>query len=150
MTAIVVSNGQVTVGGATYASLKFKASLDGNGLITIHSDPVGSEVLLYGAAAGDVTLNGTTYTSTSQFVADFNTAVQSADLGVNVAGMIALGSVVFAWGVSSANKKSDVLSIGKDQTEMKADIKSIQGAVSLQNQAWTRFMAKDSYEIFKR
>ena len=41
-----------------------------------------------------------------------------------VAGMVALGSVVFAWGVSSANKKSDVSSIGKDQTEMKADIKS--------------------------
>jgi hypothetical protein len=64
-----------------------------------------------------------------------------------VSGMIALGAVVFAWGVSSANKKSDVSSIGKDQTEMKADIKSIQGAVSLQNQAWTRFMAKDS--VFK-
>ena len=84
MTAIVVSNGQVTVGGVTYTSLRFKASLDGNGLISIHSDPVGSDVLLYGAAAGDVTLNGTTYTSVSQFVADFNTAIQNANLGVNV------------------------------------------------------------------
>jgi hypothetical protein len=84
MTAIVVSNGQIIVGGVINNSLKFRASLDVNGLIYIHSEPVGGGVLLYGAAATDVSLNGTTYTSVSQFVADFNTAVQNADLGVNV------------------------------------------------------------------
>jgi hypothetical protein len=42
--------------------------------------------------------------------------------------------------------KSDISqdSIAKNQVEMKADIKNIQGAISLQNQAWTKFMAKDS------
>jgi hypothetical protein len=84
MKAIVVSNGQVTVDGATYNSLKYKAGLDSSGLIFIHSDPVGGDVLLYGAQATDVSLNGTTYTSVSQFVADFNSAVQTANLGVNV------------------------------------------------------------------
>jgi len=47
-----------------------------------------------------------------------------------IAGIIALGSVVFAWGVSSANKKSDVSSIGKDQTEMKADVKGLKESIS--------------------
>jgi hypothetical protein len=84
MVAIVVSIGQVTVGGVVYNSLKYKASIDGSGLITIHSDPVGEDVLLYGAAAGDVSLNGTTYGSVTAFVAAFNTAIQNANLGVNV------------------------------------------------------------------
>jgi hypothetical protein len=84
MTAIVVSNGQVTVGGIIYTSLRFRANTDANGLIYIHSEPVGGTVILQGAAATDVSLNGTTYTSVSQFVADFNLAIQNADLGVNV------------------------------------------------------------------
>ena len=84
MKAIVVSNGQVTVDGVTYNSLHFRANLDGSGLIYIHSEPVGGTVILQGAAATDVTLNGTTYTSVSQFVADFNAVVVSTDLGVNV------------------------------------------------------------------
>lgn len=73
-----------------------------------------------------------------------------------VAGMIALGSVVFAWGVSSANKTSDVSTIEKNQVEIKADIKSIQNAVSIQNQAWTTFSTsykadrvKDTVRIVK-
>jgi hypothetical protein len=84
MTAIVVSNGQVTVGGTTYKSLKFRANTDSSGLIFIHSEPAGGSVILNGAAATDVSLNGTTYTSVSQFVADFNNAVQTADIGINV------------------------------------------------------------------
>jgi hypothetical protein len=84
MIAIVVSNGQVTVGGVVYNSLKYKAKIDGSGLIVIHSDPVGEDVLLQGAAAGDVSLNGTTYGSVTAFVAAFNAAIINANLGVNV------------------------------------------------------------------
>ena len=56
-----------------------------------------------------------------------------------VAGMIALGSVVFAWGVSSANKGNSVSNVENNQVEMKSDIKSIQTSLSLQNQDWTQF-----------
>jgi hypothetical protein len=65
-----------------------------------------------------------------------------------VAGIIALGSVVFAWGVSSANKKNDVSTIEKNQTEIKSDIKNIETSISLQNQQWTLFSIK--YESDKK
>jgi hypothetical protein len=59
-----------------------------------------------------------------------------------VAGMIALGSVVFAWGVSSANKGNSVSVMGKQQTEQSTKIDNIQTSMSIQHQEWTRFMIR--------
>jgi hypothetical protein len=55
-------------------------------------------------------------------------------------GTITVGTFLFNLGGSSEKGKNDITGLTKGQTEMKADIKSLQTAVSLQNQEWTRFM----------
>jgi hypothetical protein len=80
MKAIVVSNGQIIVDGTVYNSLTYKAKLDGSGLIAIYNDPVGLDAvghdfIVSGAAAGDVSLNGTTYSSVTEFIVAFNALV---------------------------------------------------------------------------
>jgi hypothetical protein len=62
--------------------------------------------------------------------------------------LFGIGAIVFNWGGSSASKKNDVSTIEKTQITMQADIKSIQSAISLQNQSFTLFSLK--YDTDKR
>jgi|ERR1035437_5772375 hypothetical protein len=48
-----------------------------------------------------------------------------------VSGMIALGAVVFAWGVSSANKTTNVSDLSKGQTEMESSITELQESITI-------------------
>ena len=82
MIAIVVSNGQITVGSTTFNSLKYEARVV-NGTIFVRGTTLDQDVLYQGAAA-DVTLNGTSYGTENAFMIAFNAAVISANLGVNV------------------------------------------------------------------
>ena len=80
MKTIVVSNGQITVDGTVYNSLTYKAKLDGDGLIHIYNDPVGldavgHDTVVSGAKATDISLNGTTYGSVTEFIVAFNALV---------------------------------------------------------------------------
>ena len=82
MIAIVVSNGQITVGSTTFNSLKYEARVV-NGVIFVRSTTLDQDILYQGAAA-DVTLNGTSYGTENEFAIAFNAAIISANLGVNV------------------------------------------------------------------
>ena len=71
--AIIVTGSQVIVGSTTYHTLDYHATNDGD-TITVHNKLHGEQVICEGLYS-DLTLNGATYASVTEWVAAFNTFI---------------------------------------------------------------------------
>lgn len=78
MTAIVIGNGQITVGVAEYYSLKYKAKNSGDEVIICHV--ANDRDIICQGQYDDLSLNTVTYGSVTEFVAAFNDIINTAAL----------------------------------------------------------------------